>query len=134
MQWDASPGRGFSTAEPWLPYGPRDISVAAQETDDDSLLSLHRRAIWTRKHEPALLYGMYRELTGMPAGVFAFERRTDGARPVTVLINTSTEARTIELADGPGTVVVATARATEGSMINGTFALAGLGAAMIAGA
>jgi len=133
MQWDASLGRGFSTAEPWLPYGPRDISVAAEEIDGDSLLWLHRRAIWARKGEPALLYGTYREFTGMPAGVFAFERRTDGARPVTVLINTSTEACAVELPDSSGTVVVATARATEGSAVNGTFVLAPLGAAMIAG-
>src|SRR5690606_10941887 len=45
MQWDATPGRGFSTARPWLPYGRIDRNVADQDADPDSLLALYRRAI-----------------------------------------------------------------------------------------
>src|SRR6185312_8239977 len=134
MQWDGNAGRGFSEAEPWLPYGPDDISVASQAGDPGSLLELHRRAIWRRKLEPALLRGSYNELDGMPMGVFAFERQAPGARPVTVVVNTSTEPRTVPLAGHRDSVLVATDPSVEGSAVRGSVTLAALGALMIAGA
>ena len=43
MQWDASPGGGFTTGEPWLPLvDPAERNVAAQRGDPASLLSLYR--------------------------------------------------------------------------------------------
>jgi len=134
MQWDGNAGRGFSEAEPWLPYGPDDISVASQAGDSGSLLELHRRAIWRRKLEPSLLRGSYNELDGMPMGVFAFERQAPGARPVTVVVNTSTEPRTVPLAGHRGSVLVSTDPSVEGSAVRGSVTVAALGALMIAGA
>lgn len=108
MQWDASGGRGFSTAEPWLPYGRADRNVAAQAEDPASLLSLYRRAIRVRKAEPALLRGAYAELPASD-GVFAFMRAGlgSGGRDVYVAINTSTQAVSVEL-PSRGHVLVAT--------------------------
>ncbi|MGH2608204.1 MAG: alpha-amylase family glycosyl hydrolase, partial [Tepidiformaceae bacterium] len=113
MQWDASQGRGFSDAEPWLPYGPGDISVAAQRNDRDSLLSLYRRAIWGRKSLAALLRGTFRHLEA-PEGVFAFVREASYAPSVLVAINTAAEPRTMALAR-EGVIVVATDRSLEGT-------------------
>ena len=48
MQWDGSPGAGFSTGDPWLPVGSQagTVNVAAQRDDPASMLSLYRRLIW----------------------------------------------------------------------------------------
>ncbi|MGZ4386986.1 MAG: alpha-amylase family glycosyl hydrolase [Gaiellaceae bacterium] len=50
MQWDASPGGGFSDGEPYLPpVDPAVRNVADQERDPRSLLSLYRRLIALRR-------------------------------------------------------------------------------------
>ncbi|MEX0784919.1 MAG: alpha-amylase family glycosyl hydrolase [Dehalococcoidia bacterium] len=113
MQWDASAGRGFSTAKPWLPYGPVEISVAAQKDDRDSLLSLYRRAIWGRKALRALLRGTFRELPGSE-DVFAFVREAPSAPAVVVAVNTAAEPRNLRL-PREGVVVVSTDRRLEGT-------------------
>src|SRR6202022_5210752 len=42
MQWDASPGAGFTAGRPWLtiPESARRVNVAAQDGDSGSLLNL----------------------------------------------------------------------------------------------
>ena len=70
---------GFSpegaVKEPWLPQ-PADfatVTVAAQETDDGSMLALYRAALAVRRSHPALRGG---ELTWRPSepGVLVFDR------------------------------------------------------------
>lgn len=131
MQWDATPGRGFSSGEPWLPYGPIDINAEVEDGDPGSMLSFSRRAIWARKGEPSLLHGAYEELASEPNGVFAFVRRAAGARPVTVVVNTSPGARTVSLPESARKVLLATNRSREGEPVTGHFAIEGLGAAML---
>ena len=128
MQWDASPGRGFSQHEPWLPFGRVDRNVAAQLDDPDSLLALVRRAIWLRKRAPVLLQGAYRELDG-PPGVFLFERELGGSAAV-VAVNTETAGVTVRLAK-PGDVILSTEREQEGMRVTGELQLAPLGAAIV---
>src|SRR5205807_9459958 len=59
MQWDPSPGGGFTTGTPWLPpTDPPERNVATQSQDPRSTLSLYRQLIDLRKHlrgEPRLL-------------------------------------------------------------------------------
>src|SRR5262249_38781661 len=74
MPWDGSPGRGFTTGTPWLPFGDRAINVAAQIEDSTSLLSLYRELIWLRKRTPALHRGRYRPLDPVPPSVYAYLR------------------------------------------------------------
>jgi len=133
MQWEAGPGRGFSTAEPWLPYGPPEINVAAQSDAPDSMLALNRRAIWLRKGEPSLLRGALRDYEAGD-GLFAFIREAAGARPLLVAINTASDERELPLPHGFGEVVVATRLTDEGRRVTGTLTLPPLGAAWIAGA
>ncbi|GAA0482249.1 glycoside hydrolase family 13 protein [Streptomyces olivaceiscleroticus] len=70
---------GFSpdgaTGEPWLPQPPlwRELSVAAQEGDADSMLALYRRALRIRREHPALGDGSM-AWQDAPAGVLAFHR------------------------------------------------------------
>jgi alpha-glucosidase len=132
MQWTGEHGRGFTTGTPWLPFGEAAISVAAQEADDDSMLNLYRRAIWTRKREESIQSGMYREVEA-PPGVFAFVRHAAGHAPVFVAISTSIDDSVVVLPAGYSKVLLATERQAEGRFVEGDIMLPGLAAIMIAG-
>jgi len=70
MQWDASPGGGFTTGRPWLPtVDAEQRNVEAQRGDRDSPLELYRRLIRHRRELP-------REVRFVDAGpdVLAYER------------------------------------------------------------
>ena len=131
MQWDSSPGRGFSAAEPWLPFGPAEINVVDQDDAPDSLLSLYRRAIWLRKGEESLLSGNYHELE-TSSEIFAFTRQAPGYAGVLVAVNTSTENARLTLPEGFSTVVLATDREAEGRFVEGDISLPPLAALMVA--
>lgn len=104
MQWDGSPSRGFSAVEPWLPYGPADVNVAARQADPASILALYRRAIRLRREFRSLEQGSLRVLPSHP-DVFAFERSLAGEPSATVLINTATGVRRASL-HSPGRVLL----------------------------
>jgi alpha-glucosidase len=115
MRWDAGANGSFTTGKPWLPMG-NDVAarnVAAQQADPQSLLSLYRRLIELRRHEPALTEGEYVPVRSRN-GILAFRRRLreeeilvllniapdprswDGLPPVTLLLSTDGDRR-----DGP---------------------------------
>ncbi|HOJ84764.1 MAG TPA: alpha-glucosidase [Bacillota bacterium] len=99
MQWDESPGAGFTTGEPWLPVGPEAAqrNVAAQEEDPASLLNFYRKLIWLRKEQPALLGGSYRSVVeGVPGDCYLYLRETEEQR-LLVALNFSASRRDINL-------------------------------------
>ena len=50
MQWEASPGGGFTTGRPWLPLvDPAERNVAAQASDTESTLSFWKQLIALRR-------------------------------------------------------------------------------------
>jgi alpha-glucosidase len=84
IPWEADePGLGFTTGTPWLPMEAEwaGRSVAAQEADPASFLSLYRRALALRRASDALRHGMFawREC---PDDALVFERVGDGERIV----------------------------------------------------
>jgi alpha-glucosidase len=122
MQWDRSPGRGFTEGEPWLPFGPLAIDVASQTSDPRSVLSLYRRAVWTRKRTPALRRG---RLAGAEAhaGVVTFRRELDSDPPALVALNTLPAAAEVAVPPGFDSILlasepeVAVVSAAEGSRL-----------------
>jgi len=94
MQWDASPGAGFSPqlpgrppAEPWLPVAasaPR-CNVEVERGDPRSMLSLYRRIIWYRKGSAALCQGAYRSLPDAPESLYAYLREVPETRLLVAL-------------------------------------------------
>jgi alpha-glucosidase len=91
MQWDGTPGAGFSppgAAPPWLPVaaGADRVNVAAERDDPSSMLSLYRRLIWYRKGSAALRSGGYRSLPDAPESLYAFLRESPEER-LLVLLN-----------------------------------------------
>jgi alpha-glucosidase len=84
MQWDPSPGAGFTSGRPWLPLlDPGERNVADEHGRPESLLELYRELIALR---PRLGRGF--ELLEAPEGVVAF-RRGDHV----VAVNTTDERR-----------------------------------------
>ena len=131
MQWHASPNGGFTDGDPWLALvDPEERNVAAQRTDDDSLLALYRRLIAARRASPALLRGEHRSILGLADGVIAYLREVNGQR-VVVTLNTSAESRRIDLSrfGTRADVLVGTLRAREGQSV----ALAGVDLAPLEG-
>jgi alpha-glucosidase len=130
MQWDTSAGRGFTTGEPWLPFGPIDISVAAQTRDPNSMLSLYRDALRLRRQEPSLHAGTFREIES-PTNTFAFVRHAPESRPVLCVLNTATEATRVSVPSAFTTVLLATDRSLDGAPSGGSFTVPALGAAWL---
>ena len=100
MQWSADKNAGFSDAartylpvidEP--PYSYRDLNVAAQENDPDSILALTRFLLATRQAQPALRAGALEWVETDDPAVLAFRRTTEGAPPVLCLFNLSDSPR-----------------------------------------
>ncbi len=124
MQWDASPGAGFSTAEPWLPLVPghEARNVATQSADPHSMLTLHRRLIALRRAHPALAIGDVAVLTGTNE-VLAYTR-CDGEACFVVALNFSPEVRDVALPEAAGgQVVLTTGLDRDGETVGATVTL-----------
>jgi alpha-glucosidase len=109
MQWAPSPHAGFSahtTPSLWLPVSSnyRTLNVETQLADPRSILNLYRELIAVRRATPALCFGSYRPLDGVPEDVYAYLRELDGER-LLAAINFAGEPRRVSLADyGQGEV------------------------------
>ena len=120
MQWDASPGGGFSTGTPWLPLvDPATRNVLDQRADPASLLALYRRLIAARESSPALGRGGHRSIFGVAPDVLCWLRELDGER-VLVMLNIGDEERRCELPPlgvDSGEFVVATSERSGRAML-----------------
>ncbi|MEJ5944235.1 alpha-glucosidase [Pseudokineococcus basanitobsidens] len=81
VQWDASPGAGFTTGEPWIAVNPdhERWNVAAQAGDPGSVLAHHRRLVALRHDWPVVALGDFTMLLPDHEQVYAFTRRLEGA-------------------------------------------------------
>ena len=63
VQWDSTKNAGFTSGTPWLPVNEnyREINVADQEKDPNSLLNYYKAAIQLRKSLTSVRYGKYKE-------------------------------------------------------------------------
>jgi len=123
MQWEASPGAGFTAGEPWLPLSADSerCNVAVQRADPTSMLSLHRRLIALRRAEPALAVGAYRPLE-TTADVMAYLREWDGKRFL-VALNLGHTWQQLALGPHAGQILLTTRLDREGERVAGTLPL-----------
>ncbi|HRE47027.1 MAG TPA: alpha-amylase family glycosyl hydrolase [Aggregatilineales bacterium] len=109
MQWDTSPNAGFTApeADPWLPTSPNTgtISVAAQEGDDRSMLTLTKTLLSLRRGSEALTKGVYTPLDGLPDGVFGYLRAYGEERRL-ILLNFTGEDVAINLPAFPTAALI----------------------------
>lgn len=127
MQWDASPGSGFTRAStPWLPLDPnfREQNVERLRADRHSLLQLYRRIIELRRRYAALSVGDSR-LHPPRGNVLVYERSAEG---VTLLIalNLGVEAEVLALQPhAKPTLLLSTYLDSEGPIIDDSLRLRG---------
>ncbi|MBE6924437.1 MAG: alpha-glucosidase [Ruminococcaceae bacterium] len=86
VQWDSSENAGFTTGKPWFYVNPnyKQINVAAQEKDPDSLLNFYRKAIKLRKSLPVVRHGTYREYFARSGKRYVYSREMEGQRLLVV--------------------------------------------------
>jgi oligo-1,6-glucosidase len=77
VQWDASPGAGFTTGTPWIAVNPDhvDVNAAAQVGRDDSVFEHYRRLIALRHADPVVTDGEFELLLPQHPAIWAFVRR-----------------------------------------------------------
>lgn len=86
VQWDATENAGFTTGKPWFYVNEnyRDINVAQQEEDPDSILNFYRKAIHLRKELPVVRHGIYKEHFPSSGKQYVYSRSMAGQKILVV--------------------------------------------------
>jgi oligo-1,6-glucosidase len=81
VQWDASPGAGFTAGTPWLAVNPDHVTVnaAIEVGDPGSVFEHYRRLIALRHQDPVVTDGSFELLLPDHPAIWAFVRRTADA-------------------------------------------------------
>lgn len=101
MQWNGERYGGFSETEPWLPMSAgfrNEITVEAQQNDQDSILSFYKKLIAMRKMYPVIAEGEIYFLETGTDRVLAYRRKL-GEQQIAVFCNLDGEKHTVK-ADG----------------------------------
>lgn len=82
MQWSAEPHAGFSPVRPWFYVNEnyKEVNVAAQEDDPDSLLNFYRELIRFKKGNPVAVWGDYTEYRTTDKDFYVYSREYQGKR------------------------------------------------------
>ncbi len=82
VQWTDGPNAGFTTGTPWFYVNEnyKQINVASQEVDPDSLLNFYRKAISLRKSLAVVRRGTYEEYSRMDPNVYIYARVMRGQK------------------------------------------------------
>ena len=82
MQWSAEPFAGFSTERPWFYVNEnyREVNVAAEEADEDSLLNFYRALIAFKRTDAAAIWGSYTEHCQQSDNFYVYSREYEGER------------------------------------------------------
>jgi oligo-1,6-glucosidase len=98
VQWDASPGAGFTTGTPWLAINPdhTEVNAVAQVGDPGSVFEHYRRLIALRHADPVLTDGDFELLLEDHPSIWAFVRRGSAAE-LLVAANFSSELVSVDL-------------------------------------
>jgi alpha-glucosidase len=99
MQWDTSKNAGFSTSDdPWLhvPPSAKEVNVAVESKQPDSMLNFYKKLISLRRNEPALRDGKYIAVNTDDQNVLSYLRRNSAGESVLVALNMSGSSQTIK--------------------------------------
>ena len=79
VQWSAEENAGFTTGKPWFYVNEnyREINVADQETDANSVLNFYRKAIALRRELSCVRNGNYKEYGRMSGSLYTYSREDD---------------------------------------------------------
>ncbi|MFG6147242.1 glycoside hydrolase family 13 protein [Halobacillus sp. B23F22_1] len=97
MQWSDQPQAGFTTGQPWLKVNSnyKEINVARQLKEDDSILSFYKQLIRLKKNYEIFTYGPYELLMPEDTQVYAYTRSYEGQTAL-IITNLTAEDATFE--------------------------------------
>jgi len=86
VQWSTEENAGFTIGKPWFYINENyvNVNVAAQETDEDSVLNFYRRAIKLRKKLSCVRYGDYKEYRKFSSSLYVYSREDDKQKVLVV--------------------------------------------------
>ncbi len=86
VQWDDSENAGFTTGKPWFYVNEnyKQINVAAQEQDENSVLNFYRKAIALRKSLSCVRHGDYREYDKLSSAYYTYAREDENQKILVV--------------------------------------------------
>ena len=95
VQWDDSENAGFTTGKPWFYVNEnyRQINVAKQEREPDSILNFYRKAIALRKSLSCVRNGTYREHRKLSRKLYVYSMETSEEK---ILVVCSFSERRVE--------------------------------------
>ncbi len=95
VQWSAEENGGFTTGEPWFYVNEnyKEINVADQESDPDSVLNFYRKAIGLRKTLSAVRHGDYTEHFKGSSKLYTYTREDKKQKILVVCSFTEDAAR-----------------------------------------
>lgn len=98
MQWNDTSNAGFTTGTPWFTVNPnyKEVNVAEQEKDPDSILNFYKHLIQVRKEYPIIVYGSYKLLYPDYKTAFVYERTLENEK-LLVACNFSAEELELEV-------------------------------------
>ncbi len=101
VQWDASENAGFTTGKPWFYVNEnyKQINVAQQESDPDSILHFYRKAVRLRKSLPVVRHGVYREHFPLSGSQYVYSRSMEGQK-LLVLCSFAQQETKLRLPEG----------------------------------
>ncbi len=79
VQWSAEENAGFTTGKPWFYVNEnyKEINVAQQQEDENSVLNFYRRAIGLRKTLSSVKNGNYKEYGKLSSSFYTYSREDD---------------------------------------------------------
>ena len=86
MQWDDSAQAGFTDGAPWIKVNPnyKEINAAQQLEDPNSIFYYYQNLIRLRKEKDIIVYGGFEPLYRDDEQIFAYIRRQDQEKLLTV--------------------------------------------------
>jgi oligo-1,6-glucosidase len=86
MQWDDSAQAGFTNGAPWIKVNPnyKEINAAQQLEDPNSIFYYYQKLIRLRKEKDIIVYGGFEPLYRDDEQIFAYIRRQDQEKLLTV--------------------------------------------------
>ena len=86
VQWDDSENAGFTTGTPWFYVNEnyKEVNVASQEKDKDSILNFYRKVINLRKELACVKDGIYKEYGKHSSLIYTYSRETENQKILVV--------------------------------------------------
>ena len=128
MQWDASPGAGFTTGRPWLrlaaDHATRNVAVENEQAA--SMLTFYRALLALRRRQDSLAGGAIADIRA-EGNLLCYVRQASAER-IQIVLNIGTTPQSVALS---GTLLLSTHADIASGRIDGTLRLRGAEGAVV---